>query len=58
MDRDDDTHREDQFSSSYETPIVTLNNRALNRKERSIDLKYCWLNVISKFMSKGILSTR
>ncbi len=23
MDLDDDTHREDQFSSSYETPTVT-----------------------------------
>ncbi len=27
MDRDDDTHREDQFSSTYETPTVTATHK-------------------------------
>ncbi len=27
MDLDDDTHREDQFSSSYETPTVTATTK-------------------------------
>ena len=27
MDLDDDTHREDQFSSSYETPTVTATRK-------------------------------
>jgi hypothetical protein len=27
MDLDDDTHREDQFSSSYDTPIVTATHK-------------------------------
>jgi hypothetical protein len=29
MDLDDDTHREDQFSSSYETPTVTATHKEL-----------------------------
>jgi hypothetical protein len=27
MDLDDDTHREDQYSSSYDTPVVTATNK-------------------------------
>ncbi len=40
MDLDDDTHREDQFSSSYETPTVTVTATSTHKEPTGMRPKF------------------